>query len=126
MLKPSMQTLMYLDISVQFLGGETDDPFCGLADELEHISSNNIVEDLTIEVDFHLEASCPPGSAWGRLDKALAQFGWPKLQRVYMIISAGPFTFEPQLRHDLELLEAQFQWLSSNKSLIFEFEVQEK
>lgn len=131
MLRPSMHTLKNLHVFMTFddrMG--TDDPLGGFPFELKAMQNHNVIETIAIQVYIEIDISRHMyfgiGDEWGRLDEALAQSGWPKLQRVSLEITVWSFfTLEGALQCELnELPETQFPNLSSNKSLSFEFSVE--
>lgn len=126
MLHPSMQSLKHLHVNTTFdeeIG--SIDPLCGLCNELEEMNNRNAIETITIIVDINTDSNCRRGDDWGRLDTALGQSGWPKLQRVSLTITTWSYErLDGELERALRKLpQTQFHKLTASKSLSFEFSV---
>ncbi|KAF8186415.1 hypothetical protein BJ912DRAFT_971761 [Pholiota molesta] len=104
------------------------DPLCGLCNELEEMANKNAIETITIIVDIETDSNCARGDEWGRLDTALGQSGWPKLQRVSLAITIWSYArLDGELERALgNLPQTQFHKLTASKSLSFEFSVREE
>lgn len=126
MLHPSMQTLKHFHLKTLFAEATGSvDPLAGLCNELEDMKNKNIIETITIGVSIDIDSDCRRGDEWGRLDTALAQPGWPKLQRVLLKIVVWSYErADDELERALKKLpQTQFPNLSSSKSPSFEFSV---
>ncbi|KAF9473146.1 hypothetical protein BDN70DRAFT_407397 [Pholiota conissans] len=125
MLLPSRNTLKCICLETVFSGGEGDDPLQGLVDELKRLGNDNIIEEIVLRIHiFNRNYDFNRGDRWGSFDKLFAEFKWPMLRSVALTIS---FTiskgyFLEELRN-LPQTHDQFPWLSSNKSLVFKFDV---
>lgn len=126
MLRPLMDTLKFLHVGTSICDqAGCDDFVAGLSFELEAMKSNNIIETVSIDVCIDTDADCKQIDIWGRLDAALTQSGWAKLQRVSLRISIFSYRGggDEMGRLLKGLLRTQFPRLSSSQSLVFEFAV---
>ena len=86
MLKPSLSTLVDIDIELSIPDGDDDrddDPFPGLCHELEKMVGQNVVETIKLTVWISSGYDCTR-CQWGELDDVLmgSPEGWPALGKV--------------------------------------------
>ena len=127
MLRPSMQTLRHIALTIE-VDGDGVDPLFGIPSELEDMRTKNIIETITIQV--LVDEKCRRGDDWGRLDKVLTAPGWFSLKEVSLVIEIAIHFKRDRDDDDDELEEAlrelpetQFPRLSSSNSVSFDFEV---
>ena len=127
MLQPSIQTLKHIVIDVD-VDEDYVDPLFGIPSELEGMRSKNIIETVTIGIQFQAHVNCRQGDDWSRLDEALTAPGWLSLKQVSLVIE---FINVARSDGEVELLEialrklpeTQFSRLSSSTSISFDFDV---
>jgi hypothetical protein len=125
MLKPSMQTLKNIVLTIH-VDDEDVDPLFGIPSDFEVMRTRNIIETVTIKIV--VEAATDIGcrrDEWGRLDKVLTAPGWFSLKRVSLTIEITCFLAredEPYVALR-KLHEMQFPRLSSSNSVTFDFDV---
>jgi len=118
-----MQTLKHI-VMTTYVIDAADYPLAGISSDLEDIRSNNVIESITIEIEFD-DLSCSQGDAWGRLDEVFTTPGWFALKRVSLAIkvyrdSGDSGELEATLRN---LPETQFPRLSTSNAVSFGFKV---
>ena len=82
MLKPSLRTLVDIDIEIFIIEGElSDGPLAGLCHELEKMVGENVIETIKLLIWVHPDCDC---TRWGELDDVLmgSPEGWPALREV--------------------------------------------
>ena len=82
MLKPSLRTLVDIDIGIFIIEGElSDGPLAGLCHELEKMVGENVIETIKLLIWVHPDCDC---TRWGELDDVLmgSPEGWPALREV--------------------------------------------
>ncbi|KAF9482944.1 hypothetical protein BDN70DRAFT_874360 [Pholiota conissans] len=125
MLSPSLKTLKYLQIEAIFEHDDID-PYCGLADELELMSSRNVVEVIDIRITISVDAECTVGDEWGRLDSILTQPAWPHLRSLILSIVVISHARDDELEENLRVMAAtQFKGITSRETVSFKFNVSE-
>ncbi|KAF9482959.1 hypothetical protein BDN70DRAFT_874371 [Pholiota conissans] len=125
MLSPSLKTLKHLQVEAIFEHDDID-PYCGIADELELMSSRNVVEIIDIQINISVDAECTDGDEWGRLDSILTQPAWPHLRSVILSIIVNSHAREDDLAENLKAMAAtQFKGISSRETMSFKFNVSE-
>jgi len=120
MITPHIRALKIVDLSTS-VNNNRIDPLGGLPGELAKMAGENVLERLSITVDFR-ERNDKSGAEWGMLDTVLTSSGWPALKAVFLTIRLykrngsdaliGPFR---------KLKKAQFPRLSASKSVDFRF-----
>jgi hypothetical protein len=124
MLKPSMQTLKHIFLTINIDDVDLD-PLSGIPFELEVMRTRNIIETVSIRIVLLADPICRRGDDWGRFDEVLTTPGWVSLKQVSLAIEiAGFFLRSDEVELGLQkLLEIQFPQLSSSKSVTFNFDV---
>ena len=82
MLKPSLRTLVDIDIEIFIIEcGLSDAPLAGLCHELEKMVGENVIETIKLLIWVHPDCDC---TRWGELDDVLmgSPEGWPALREV--------------------------------------------
>jgi hypothetical protein len=122
MLKPSLPTLVDIDITFHIDNGrdETyDGPLNGLCHELEKMVGQNAVETIKLRIWVKQGYDC---TRWGELDDVLmgSPEGWPVLRNVFL-----SFLVIMTSRHDSDkaLRELLMTKLVESKQVEFEFKV---
>jgi hypothetical protein len=123
MLKPSMQTLKHIVLTIHVDDADVD-PLFGIPSDLEVMRTRNIFETVTIRIMVEADTGCRQDD-WGRLDEVLTTPGWFSLKRVSLAIEITYFhAREDELEVALRKLpETQFPRLSSSNSVTFDFDV---
>ncbi|KAF9485559.1 hypothetical protein BDN70DRAFT_871227 [Pholiota conissans] len=133
----SIWTLKTLCIDVSGIGNDGKfDPLCGLSDEFEKMGDATAMECLEIQCTIYYEhMSVIDWDRWSQFDKVLAQLAqskWPKLKEVSLDIVLKSYFFQMDGDWNDDLIDAldaldetHFQWLSSTKSLEFDFFLEE-
>jgi hypothetical protein len=126
MLKPSMQTLKNIVLTIH-VDDEDVDPLFGIPSDFEVMRTKNMIIE-TVTINIMVEAATDTGcrrDEWGRLDKVLTAPGWFSLKRVSFAIEITCFLAkEDELYVALRKLpETQFPRLSSSNSVTFDFDV---
>ncbi|KAF9482942.1 hypothetical protein BDN70DRAFT_874358 [Pholiota conissans] len=123
MLSPSLKTLKHLQIKAIFEHDDID-PYCGIADELELMSSRNVVEIIDIQIIILVDVECTDGDEWGRLDGILTQPAWPHLRSLILSIAVISHARDDELEENLRVMAAtQFKGISSREMMSFKFNV---
>lgn len=126
MLRPSMQTLKHIAVTVH-VNDHFADPLFEIPAELEDMRTANIVESIAISVVVQTDETCGVGDAWGRLDTVLSKSGWSTLKRVSLTIEVASYSRVPgdnELEAALQKLpETQFTRLSASETVAFDFAV---
>ena len=120
MLKPSLPTLVDIDIRYYIDGDETyDGPLAGLCHELEKMAGQNVVETIELLIWVWPGYDC---TRWGELDDVLmgSPEGWPALKKVslsfHVFTSLGDDSIEA-------LRELPMTKLVESKQVQFDFGV---
>ena len=92
---PRLLTLKNLSFRFGFIY-KAEDPFCGLCEELEILSSSNVIE--TLDVQLPVSGWWTPGNKWARLDSILAN-EFPVLRHILLKtpIPLSPSVYLPRL-----------------------------
>lgn len=125
LLHPSMRTLKHLFIDTTIDERmENTSALSSLSCELEAMTTNNIIETITIGVDIESDINRKPGDQWDHLEEVLlVRSGWPKLQQVSFTITIWSYGYDEFRRISKKLPQTPFPKLSSSKTLFFEFAV---
>ncbi|KAF9482954.1 hypothetical protein BDN70DRAFT_874368 [Pholiota conissans] len=123
MLSPSLKTLKHLQIKAVF---NYDDPYCGIADELELMSGRNVIEIINIQITIRMDAEGTDEDEWGRLDSIRTQPAWPHLRSLILSIIVNSHAREDELAESLKAMAAtQFKGITSRETVSFKFNVSE-
>ncbi|KAF9485560.1 hypothetical protein BDN70DRAFT_988764 [Pholiota conissans] len=121
------KTLKKLDIFIVYDNDRSDDPFCGLVDEIKQMNAENVIEEITIQVYILSGLDRTRHDKWGRLDEALARSEWSQLHRVSLKIVVGQDADDVAVQAfhtDFPKFPiTQYPLLSSTSSLVFDFQV---
>ncbi|KAF9485562.1 hypothetical protein BDN70DRAFT_988765 [Pholiota conissans] len=124
----ALRTLMILDLFSIYDSRRGDDPLCGLVDEFERISTENVIKHIKIELSIFSGLDRTQHDKWSRLDKALTRPNrWPKLRQVSLRVKVAEEASKDAhkaLEEDFpNFPHTQFQRLSATSSLVFAFSV---
>ena len=123
MLKPSLPTLVNIDIEYHIFGGDETyiDPLAGLCHELEKMVGRNVVERIELLIRVNPSFDC---TRWSELDDVLmgSPEGWPALREVSLLFQVFA-NYMDDKKMIKALQELPMTKLVESKRVQFDFEV---